>query len=125
MSLIKLGVVALDCPDHRALANFYAEMLDWQVTGSDNDDWIEIAGPTGRTLAFQRVPDYRPPQWPGQEVPQQIHLDFDVAHSDIEEAERKVLALGAKLVQHDEGIRDFRVYLDPAGHPFCLCFSAK
>ncbi|MEW9521580.1 VOC family protein [Streptomyces tubercidicus] len=122
MSQIKLGVVALDCPDPRALANFYAEMLDWQVTGGD-DEWIEIAGPTGRTLAFQAVADYRPPSWPGQDVPQQLHLDFDVARADIDEAERKVLALGAKLVQSDEQLRDWRVYLDPAGHPFCLCLK--
>ncbi|MFI5526773.1 VOC family protein [Streptomyces platensis] len=124
MGLIKMGVVALDCPDPRALANFYAQVLDWQVTGGD-DEWIEIAGPTGRTLAFQRVPeaDYRPPQWPGQETPQQLHLDFDVRHADIDEAERKVLALGAKLVQQDAEGRDWRVYLDPAGHPFCLCLK--
>lgn len=122
MGLIKMGVVALDCTDHRALANFYAEVLDWQVTGGD-DDWFEIAGPTGRTLAFQRVADYRPPQWPGQDMPQQMHLDFDVHRADIDEAERKVLALGAKLVQGDEEGRDWRVYLDPAGHPFCLCLK--
>ncbi len=39
----------------------------------------------------------------------------------IDEAERTIVALGAKLVQHDDGKRDWRVYLDPAGHPFCLC----
>ncbi|MGY5129541.1 VOC family protein [Streptomyces nigrescens] len=122
MSAIKFGVIALDCPDPRALANFYAEVLDWQVTGGD-DEWIEVAGPTGRTLAFQRVTDYRPPQWPGQDVPQQLHLDFDVAHADIDEAERKIVALGAKLVQRDAEARDWRVYLDPAGHPFCLCLK--
>ncbi|UKY50622.1 VOC family protein [Streptomyces inhibens] len=120
MSLIKLGVVALDCPDPQALADFYAKVLGWQVTGGD-DEWVEVAGPDGRALAFQRVADYRPPQWPGQDVPQQLHLDFDVASADIDEAERTVVALGAKLVQHDEGVRDFRVYLDPVGHPFCLC----
>ncbi|MFG2830670.1 VOC family protein [Streptomyces sp. NPDC048434] len=119
MGLIKLGVVALDCPDPQALADFYAEMLGWRVEGGG--DWVEVAGPEGRALAFQRVADYRPPQWPGQEVPQQLHLDFDVTRADIDAAEDKVVALGAKLVQRDEDGRDFRVYLDPAGHPFCLC----
>lgn len=121
MSLIKLDAVALDCPDPRALADFYAEMLDWQVTGGDEEDWIEIAGPDGQVLGFQRVAEgYRPPQWPGQDMPQQLHLDFDVPRARIDEAERKVVALGAKLVQHDDGERNWRVYLDPAGHPFCL-----
>ncbi|UZJ31109.1 VOC family protein [Streptomyces endophytica] len=122
--MITLGVTVLDCPDHAALAEFYAQMLGWRVTDGEDDDWIEVAGPNGRTLAFQRVESgYRPPQWPGQDVPQQLHLDFDVARADIDEAERKVVGLGAKLVQHDEGVRDFRVYLDPAGHPFCLCLK--
>ncbi|MEU9504011.1 VOC family protein [Streptomyces sp. NPDC048196] len=122
--MITLGVTVLDCPDHAALAEFYAQMLGWRVTRGDEDDWIEVVGPHGRVLAFQRVEsDYRPPQWPGQDVPQQLHLDFDVARADIDEAERKVVGLGAKLVQHDEGVRDFRVYLDPAGHPFCLCLK--
>ncbi|MGW1378606.1 VOC family protein [Streptomyces sp. NPDC002446] len=126
MTLITLGVVALDCPDPHALAGFYAEMLGWQVsedTDEDEDDWVEVAGPDGRVLAFQQVADYRPPQWPGQDVPQQVHLDFDVPSARIDEAERRVVALGATLVQHDEGVRNFRVYLDPAGHPFCLCLK--
>ena len=41
---------------------------------------------------------------------------------DIETAERQVLALGAERL-HDEPT-GFRVYVDPAGHPFCLVFDA-
>ena len=67
-------------------------------------------------LAFQQVEDYRPPQWPGQEVPQQAHLDVRV--KDLDEAERQVLEIGATSL--DRGTDAFRVYLDPAGHPFCL-----
>lgn len=36
-------------------------------------------------VAFQRVDDYRPPDWPGQGVPQQMHLDVDV--DDLDEGE--------------------------------------
>jgi hypothetical protein len=34
-----------------------------------------------------------------------------------------VLALGARPLDVNDlkGKRDFRVYADPAGHPFCLC----
>src|SRR5437868_136135 len=31
MAVIELGVTVLDCPDPRALAAFYAEMLGWRV----------------------------------------------------------------------------------------------
>ncbi|UQA95076.1 VOC family protein [Streptomyces halobius] len=120
MALVELGVTVLDCPDPRALADFYAGVLGRQAEGED--DWYEVTTPGGRALAFQQVDgEYRPPRWPGQEHPQQLHLDFDVRRADIDEAERKVLGLGAKLVQSDADGRDFRVYLDPAGHPFCLC----
>jgi len=39
---------------------------------------------------------------------------------DIEDAEKAVLELGATKHDFQPG-RTFRVYLDPAGHPFCLC----
>ncbi|MBZ4015279.1 MULTISPECIES: VOC family protein [Streptomyces] len=120
MAIAQYGVVVLDARDPQALAEFYAGLLGWQV-GELEGDWIEVAGPQGRMLAFQTAPDLVPPDWPSGERSQQLHLDFRVPRDRIEEAEREALELGAKLVQHDEGKRDFRVYLDPEGHPFCLC----
>src|SRR5262249_62023362 len=67
-------------------------------------------------LSFQLAPDHQPPSWPDPAFPQQVHLDLRV--DDIEEAERQVLALGARRLPTDEP--GFRVYADPAGHPFCL-----
>jgi catechol 2,3-dioxygenase-like lactoylglutathione lyase family enzyme len=100
-----LDVVVLDCPDPATLAHFYAEVLGGTVDG---------AATVG--LAFQRVDGYRPPEWPGQQVPQQIHLDVKV--DDLDAGEQAVLAIGATAT--GEGTDTFRVYLDPAGHPFCL-----
>ena len=40
---------------------------------------------------------------------------------DIDEAEPKALALGATPLPSEED--GFRVYADPAGHPFCLCWE--
>ncbi|MCS5716140.1 VOC family protein [Herbiconiux sp. CPCC 205716] len=113
-----LDVVVLDCPDTRALARFYAELIGGESV-QDDPDWAEVLPPgaTGRPLlAFQRVDDYRAPDWPGQSVPQQLHLDVKVA--DLDEGERAVLAIGATPT--GSGTDTFRVYLDPAGHPFCL-----
>jgi Glyoxalase-like domain len=74
----------------------------------------------GQCISFQPVEDYRPPQWPGQALPQQMHLDVIV--DDLDSAEAAVIELGA--VKHDfQPGTTFRVFLDPAGHPFCLCVS--
>jgi catechol 2,3-dioxygenase-like lactoylglutathione lyase family enzyme len=123
MAIATMGVTVLDCPDPKALAEFYGAVLGWQVDDDGDDhDWVELIGPHGRTLAFQEAPDHVPPQWPDPKHPQQFHLDLDVAKDRMDEAERQVIELGARLVQGDDGgKRDWRVYLDPAGHPFCLC----
>ena len=49
---------------------------------------------------------------------QQAHLDFDV--SDLDEAEAEALAIGATKAVIQPSPNDWRVLLDPAGHPFCL-----
>lgn len=108
--------VILDCPDPKVLAKFYSELLGGEIVGFD-DDWAELLLPNDRPLlAFQHVENYTPPAWPGQDVPQQSHIDVKVEDFDVAEAD--VLALGAKKTGSDH--ETFRVYLDPAGHPFCL-----
>ncbi|WP_019356901.1 VOC family protein [Streptomyces sp. AA1529] len=125
MAIPTMGVVVLDCPDTLRLADFYARMLDWKVDPGGDSTWAEVLDTDGRRrLAFQEASGFVPPQWPSGEHSQQLHLDLDVPRARLEEAEREVLALGARLIQDDaDGARDFRVYLDPAGHPFCLCLS--
>lgn len=125
----KLDLVILDCPDAIALARFYGEVLGWEIEdGSDErianlvppGGGVSPANPDGRTtLSFQRVDDWVAPTWPGGERPQQFHLDLSVP--DLDAAEPLVLAAGARRHEHqpaEDG--HFRVYLDPAGHPFCL-----
>jgi catechol 2,3-dioxygenase-like lactoylglutathione lyase family enzyme len=115
--IARLQLTALDCADPEALAEFYGGVTGWPI-GDRDVDWVELDSGGGPTLAFQHVPDHQPPTWPEPPGAQQLHLDFLVA--DLEEGERAVLELGARRadVQPDPG--SFRVYLDPAGHPFCL-----
>jgi hypothetical protein len=51
-----------------------------------------------------------------------MHLDLAV--DDLEEAERRATALGAVKAGHQPGGDRFKVYIDPAGHPFCLASLA-
>jgi catechol-2,3-dioxygenase len=112
-----LSVVALDCRDPRGLAAFYSALIGAPVV-QDDDDWVQLAPTGGVALAFQHAPGHVPPDWPGDERPQQLHLDFDVP--DLDAAEPAVLALGARKHEVQPAGTSFRVYLDPAGHPFCL-----
>ncbi|MFI5485455.1 VOC family protein [Micromonospora echinaurantiaca] len=118
----QLRSTVIDCPDPRALAAFYSELLGLPLIEEDcADDWVVLGGRAGHQprLAFQYAPNLRPPSWPDPERPQQFHLDVTV--DDIETAEKAVLALGARrLPGEGEG---WRVYADPAGHPFCLCWN--
>ncbi|MBE1486181.1 VOC family protein [Plantactinospora soyae] len=118
-----LQCVVLDCPHPMELAEFYQALLGGAVNQRDqrwalSNDWATLHTSSGLVLAFQRALNYQPPQWPDPARPQQFHLDFGV--TDLDRAQEQVLALGATVL--DEGVdrRGWRIYADPAGHPFCL-----
>ncbi|MFE0177482.1 VOC family protein [Streptomyces sp. NPDC059002] len=118
MPIAKLGTVVLDCPDPLALAEFYAAVIGG-TPSRGGDDWYDLEGHGGTTLAFQEAPGFVPPRWPSPDGSQQFHLDLTV--DDMDAAEKQVLALGATVLEADDRDRSWRVYADPAGHPFCLC----
>ena len=118
--IAKVTLFALDCADPRGVAAFYAAITGWEVD-RDHGDWIQLRSDGGATLAFQLAPDHQPPVWPSADRPQQGHLDFDV--DDLEAGEAAVLALGARKTEVQPEPDAFRVFLDPAGHPFCLVLA--
>ena len=121
-SLPRFQLVALDCPDPLALANFYSRLTGLEVESlgdfkPDDVTWIELDNGDRPNLAFQKVDGFVAPTWPEGPVPQQLHLDFEV--DDLDEGEAFVLGEGAQKHDVQPGTT-FRVYLDPIGHPFCL-----
>jgi catechol 2,3-dioxygenase-like lactoylglutathione lyase family enzyme len=125
-SPVRFDVVALDTPDPAGLARFYCDLLGWRVEGGD-DSWVTIrpddgSGPgPGARLAFQLATDFVAPTWPDPGVPQQAHLDLAV--DDLASAGAFAESVGARRVHGPGTEHDFWVYLDPAGHPFCLCLT--
>lgn len=118
-----LECVVLDCPDPEELAAFYRTLLGGSINQPDprwqvGDRWATLRAPTRPVLAFQAVDRYVPPRWPDPTHPQQFHLDLHVAA--LERAHQRVLQLGGQLLKSARG---WRVYADPAGHPFCLVGS--
>jgi hypothetical protein len=125
--------VVLDATDIRSLAEFYRELLDLRYRPGDEppaagdpdpqgDDWLVLRG-AGVQLAFQQVDALPPATWPEGPVPQQLHLDLTVGSmADLDAHHQRALSLGAELVldRHDDPDEALYVYVDPAGHPFCI-----
>lgn len=122
--VLQLTDFIIDCPDTMNLAAFYSGMTGRPVKTGSDANWAGIAF-GDIELAFIRVDDYRAPQWPDGEHPKQFHLDFEV--NDVEVEQDRVLQLGAALHQDSIGPDGYgwRVYTDPAGHPFCLCRNKR
>jgi len=108
----RLHHVILDCPDPKGLAQFYAALLGQSIT-DESAGWVVVASDdTSSGLAFQLAPDHHPPTWPDPSTPRQVHLDIMV--EDVVASAPQVLALGASKLDGEN------VFVDPAGHPFCL-----
>ena len=121
--IAKLQCVVLDCADVVELARFYQSPRGGLVNRPDprwalGEGWATLHSEGGLVLAFQRVEDYRAPRWPDSTGPQQFHLDLEV--EDLRQAQEDVLARGARLLDAGDGRRSWRIFADPAGHPFCL-----
>ncbi|MFJ2897875.1 VOC family protein [Streptomyces sp. NPDC087218] len=120
MSLrMELVAITLDCPDPPALAAFYQQVTGFEPHPRSDAEFAGLNREDGLFIGFQRVEDYRAPNWPGQAVPQQLHICFEVAES-LEEAEARLLELGAGKPDHQPHGDRARVLTDPAGHPFCI-----
>ncbi len=114
--------MVVNCPDAKALAEFYAALTGWSVWKPDEADAQDAALDLGEGVgyvSFQGDPAYEPPSWPDEPGGRRMmmHLDFEV--DDLAASVEHAVELGATLPDHQPQ-DDVRVLLDPAGHPFCL-----
>jgi predicted enzyme related to lactoylglutathione lyase len=120
MDIVRTTIV-LDAPDMEAESSFWAAVYGGTV---ERDwDWHSVVVDGTSVLGIQLAPNHVRPQWPGGDQQQQLHLDLHV--DDIAQADADVRALGAEVVLKADLATEsgFVVYLDPAGHPFCLCWG--
>ena len=116
-------VVVFDARDIDAESGFWAGLLGGTV--HRDEDWHSIVVGGEWVMGVQLAPNHVPPEWPNGTQQQQVHLDLHV--DDLEEAGRRALELGARLLRaparpadNPDGDEFFAVYASPAGHPFCL-----
>ncbi|ACQ80058.1 hypothetical protein Bcav_1802 [Beutenbergia cavernae DSM 12333] len=110
-----LDSVVMDVPDVTRATAFWTALTGASPAGG-SDDVVVVRTPDGWNLAFQPAPGLVTPEWPGQERPQQLHLDLRVP--DVAEATARAVGLGARVLRENEA---WTTLADPAGHPFDLC----
>jgi predicted enzyme related to lactoylglutathione lyase len=114
---LKITGIALDCVDVDELIKFYARITGVPVFFQSDE--FACLNMTTYWLTTQKVDPYVAPTWPESTSPKQFH--FEISATDLDEAEAFVLECGASKSEHQPSADgSWRVYLDPAGHPFCL-----
>lgn len=121
---IKMYSFTLDCKDAHELAKFYAALLKWEIVFYD-EEWACVGAPGAAQgaypgILFQRNLEYKPPVWPEEPEAQQQMAHLDLAVNDLEKAVQHAIQCGAKVAE-EQFSDNWRVMIDPAGHPFCLC----
>ena len=121
---LKLYSLTIDCKDPRALGSFYAKLLGWELGYHDEEyAWVYKPGTQQGAypcVMFQRNEDFVPPVWPDEPGAQQQMAHLDIAVNTLESSVHHAILCGATEAQTQYS-EDWRVMIDPAGHPFCLC----
>jgi hypothetical protein len=117
--------IVLDGPDPLGLARFWAGLLGGEPV-EWYPGWVTLEPPPhGQRLSFQGTGAKDALAADGGTVP---IVHFDVLVSDLAAAHERVVAAGAAFIGEHVSPRPgpggkqvpWRVYRDPAGHPFCL-----
>jgi predicted enzyme related to lactoylglutathione lyase len=111
----RLDLAAFDAQDTETVAKFYADLAGWEIVRNDGG-WINVKTGDGQEIGFQPSDNHVPPEWPGQERPQQFHLDLLI--DDYQAAAERAVSLGATRLADG---KTWVTLADPAGHPFDLC----
>jgi catechol 2,3-dioxygenase-like lactoylglutathione lyase family enzyme len=119
MSELTLTTINIGAPDAGELAHFYSRLLGWSVV-TDEPGWATVRNPAGGVgLNFQSEEHYVRPVWPAGPEDQQMMIHLEIRVDDLAAGSAHAEACGAVAAAFQPQ-RDVRVYLDPAGHPFCL-----
>lgn len=115
MTPLQLSHVSVDCRDARAVANFWMEMLGYDLTDFSEDGEVEIElspkDGKGSSLLFVEVPE-------GKSIKNRIHFDLrpDDQQAEVERAKN----LGGKEVDIGQGDQTWVVLADIEGNEFCI-----
>lgn len=108
--VVGVSSLAVDAHQPEVVGRFWAQLLGGELeVDSDGDAIVRTA--SGLRLDFLRVPE-------AKSVKNRLHLDLSV--TDLEEATREVLALGATRADDVYAGGRWQVLRDPEGNELCL-----
>jgi catechol-2,3-dioxygenase len=111
----RIAVIAIDALQPRVVADFWCDVLGWQVV--DEDDTIVSIAPGDRswpTIDVVKVPEKKTRK-------NRLHLDLRADGVDTTDELERLLALGARRTDVGQGADATWVVLsDPEGNEFCL-----
>ena len=110
-----IGSIVIDCKNWEEMISFWKAALGYEFRRRPDEfpgnDWALIADPQGKrpNLAFQKDPD-----GPGKVY----WFHFDLFSSDPDREVKRLLNLGATMVQPAREGFDYVTLADPDGNPF-------
>jgi predicted enzyme related to lactoylglutathione lyase len=119
---VKVGYTTFDCADPRAVAEFWAKALSYEINApneSGGEVLLDDPKGVGPSLGFMKVPEPKM-------VKNRVHLDLWVTNGSLEEEVERLIAAGARAIetlQDPDGFVDpviWTVMQDPAGNEFCV-----
>jgi Glyoxalase-like domain len=116
---VRFTELAIDAREPRAIAEWWARVLDYELSADSTDDVVELVGPegSGPTLVFARVPE-------SKSVKNRVHLDLNARGTSQATELQRLLDLGATTIDVGQGPDvDWIVLADPEGNEFCLLHS--
>ncbi len=112
---VRISCVCIDAVDPRAVADFWAAVLGWDVV-EDGDDGISLGAPDRGlpTVDILPVPE-------AKRVKNRLHLDLRADNSSFDAEIVRLEAVGARRVDIGQGPDvSWVVFADPEGNEFCL-----
>jgi hypothetical protein len=110
-----LREIIVDCNRPRVVADFWAQVLGWEVQDEDGLLWMSASGEPfpDLLLVFVQVPERK-------SVKNRVHLDVNPVGCTQGEEVARLTALGARRVDVGQGESPWVVLADPEGNEFCV-----
>ena len=110
-STIRIGSIVIDCNNFERMMSFWQEALHYVPREPHEDGWVVLKDPQGKgpNVSISRTPEPRPDDY-------RLHLDLYAEDQDAEV--KRLMRLGAKMIQPAEEGKDYVTLADPDGNPF-------